>query len=177
MFGITRLFSIPIDWHLIFSKKGIIGLEMALVLPIIKGLVDQKRVGMLKNDILKNNYLIQQSEFSCVSKMSKDELKKSIKDNMIEFVYRSQYFINDYDEDLCLGYISDQMQQELVETKKRKKSVYNRFVIDIELGNTDTMTFKVNVIVKKENQYINLSNSDNEELALKLYTEVFSKIV
>jgi hypothetical protein len=176
MYGITQLLGIPVNWNLIFSKKGFIGLEMALALPIIKGFIDQKRVGILKNDILKNNYLLQQSEFSCVSKLSIEELKKIIKSQMIEFVYRSQYFMNDYEEDMAFGYISDQMQQNLLEPKKKKRTRNNRFLIDIELKQNEDMTSKINVIVKKENQYTSLSNSENEELALKLYSEVFLQI-
>jgi hypothetical protein len=176
MFGITRIFSIPIDWSLLFSKKGFIGLEMALALPIIKGFVDQKKVGILKNDILKNNYLLQQSEITCISKLSKEEIKKIIKCHMIEFVYRSQYFTNDYEEDLAIGFISDQMQQNLLEPKKKKRIGYNRFLFDIWLYQNEDMTYTIDAIVKKENQYTSLSNSENEELALKLYSEVILQI-
>jgi hypothetical protein len=176
MFGITQLFSIPIDWHLIFTKKGFLGLEMALALPIIKGFIDQKRVGIVKNDILKNNYLLQCSEFSFVSKLSIEDLKKIVKNLMIEFVYRSQYFVNDYEEDMALGFVSDQMQQNLLEPKKKKRTRYNRFVIDIELDENVDITSSIHVMVKKENQYSGLSNSENEELALKLYSEVFLHI-
>ena len=148
----TLSFTIP--W------QGIFYIGVFFSIPYIAGIEKEIKYKGKKIEGITSNYIENESEYIW-------EYGAQWKDVIVEvingIIYNNQVFCLEYKEKDYIRYVSEKMEDNLIKSSKRKASI-NRIIIEIEKEEGG----KVRMAVHKDNQYMELSNKDNEEVLTKI---------
>lgn len=137
------------------TTKALVTLLVFAAIPVAKGLKSDLSSRPAQIEGGSHNYLAQESTWTGPAAA---DWKARLKETVNGIIFEGRAFVLELEEEDFLAYRSERNRASL--EKRRKRRSENRMIVEAEGLEDGSLC----VMVRKERQYVELSNRDNEEL-------------